>query len=76
MDLQLVNLHDPHLTPTVYLTSSIVLYGLTASVETVIVDGRVIKEAGTINTVDASLCIGQAQELCKEVWAEIFRAQP
>ena len=75
-DLQLINLIDPHLTPTVDLTSSLVLYGSTASVETVMVDGRVVKEAGEITTVDAGLCLANAQELCDEVWAEFFRAKP
>lgn len=75
-DLQLINLRDPHLTPTVDLTSSLVLYGSTSSVETVIVDGRVVKEAGVITTVDADLCLAGAQELCDEVWGELFRAHP
>jgi len=75
-DLQLIDLRDPHLTPTVDLTSSLVLYGSTSSVETVLVDGRVVKEAGAVTTVDADLCLTQAQELCEEVWGELFRAHP
>lgn len=75
-DLQLIDLRDPHLTPTVDLTSSLVLYGSTSSVETVLVDGRVVKEAGAVTTVDADLCLTQAQELCEELWGELFRAHP
>jgi len=75
-DLQLVNLGDPHLTPTVDLTSSLVLYGSSASVETVVVEGMVVKEAGKIISVNAGPCLSQAQELCNEVWDEFFTAKP
>lgn len=75
-DLQLVNLLDPHMTPTVDLTSSLVLYCSTGNVETVIVDGRVVKERGNITTVDCGFYLEKAQELCDEVWSEFFRARP
>lgn len=75
-DLQLIDLHDPHLTPTVDLTSSLVLYGSTASVDTVIVNGRVVKDNGVITTVDADLWIDQAQNLSDELWKKIFSAFP
>lgn len=75
-DLQLIDLSDPHLTPTADLTSSLVLYGSTGSVEAVIVDGRVVKEDGAVSIVDARLCLAQAQELCEEVWGEFFEAYP
>ena len=75
-DLQLIDLHDPRLKPTADLTSSLVLYGSTASVDTVIIDGVVVKEAGGIATVDADRCIDQAQRICEEVWTEFFRARP
>ena len=75
-DLQLIDLHDPHLTPSLDLTSSLVLYGSTSSVDTVIVDGRAVKEAGDITTVDAGLCLSQAQELCEELWSQFFAEHP
>jgi cytosine/adenosine deaminase-related metal-dependent hydrolase len=75
-DLQLIGLRDLHLTPTVDLTSSLVLYGSTGSVEMVIIDGRVVKEEWAVSTVDADLCLAQAQELCEEVWGAFFRAHP
>jgi 5-methylthioadenosine/S-adenosylhomocysteine deaminase len=45
-DLQLIDLKSPHITPTADVTSSLVLYGSTADVDTVMVDGRIVKEAG------------------------------
>lgn len=75
-DLQLIDLHDPHLTPTVDLTSSLVLYGSTASVDTVIVNGRVVKDHGTVTTVDVGSCVDQAQNLSDELWKNFFGAFP
>ena len=46
------------------------------STEAVIVDGSVVKEEGAVTTVDADLCLAQAQELCEEVWSAFFRAHP
>ena len=75
-DLQLIDLHDPHLTPTVDLTSSLVLYGSTASVDTVIVNGRVVKDNGVITTVNVNSCVDEAQALSDELWKKLFTAFP
>jgi 5-methylthioadenosine/S-adenosylhomocysteine deaminase len=75
-DIQIIDLHDPHLTPTVDVTSSLVLYGSTGSVKTVIVDGKLIKENGDITTVDTGRCLEEAQALCGRVWEGLFRDQP
>jgi 5-methylthioadenosine/S-adenosylhomocysteine deaminase len=75
-DIQLIDLHDPHLTPSVDFTSSLVLYGSTSSVDTVILDGRMVKEAGEITTVDTGLCFSRAQGLCEELWSQFFVEHP
>jgi len=75
-DIQIIDLHDPHLTPTVDVTSSLVLYGSTGSVKTVMVDGEIVKEDGRVSTVDTGRCLEEAQALCEEVWEGLFRDQP
>lgn len=75
-DLQVIDLNDPHLTPTLDITSSLVRYGSTTSVKTVIVDGNIVKEAGTITTLDAHKYLSRAQELCERTWDEMLRDQP
>jgi 5-methylthioadenosine/S-adenosylhomocysteine deaminase len=75
-DIQIIDLHDPHLTPTVDVTSSLVLYGSTGSVKTVMVDGKTVKEEGKVTTVDTGRCLEEAQALCEEVWEGLFRDQP
>ena len=75
-DLQVIDLHDPHLTPTVDVTSSLVLYGSTGSVKTVMVDGKIVKEEGRVTTVDTGPCLEEAQALCESVWEGLFRDQP
>ena len=75
-DLQIIDLDDPHLTPTVDVTSSLVLYGSTGSVKTVIVDGELVKEDGRVTTVEVGERLHEAQELCEEVWEGLFRDRP
>jgi 5-methylthioadenosine/S-adenosylhomocysteine deaminase len=75
-DLQLVSLRDAHLRPTVDLTSSLVLYGSTVSVDSVIVDGRFVMKAGTMTTIDTDEVLARAQTLCDEIWNELFTEYP
>ena len=75
-DIQLIDLNDPHITPTVDLTSSLVLYGSTASVDTVIIDGEVVKDGGRVTVVDVEECLREAQVLAEEVWDALFSDRP
>lgn len=75
-DIQLIDLGDPHLTPTVDISSSLVLYGSTASVKTVIVNGKLVKESGAFTDIDVHRCLSKAQELSDQVWDELFSDQP
>jgi len=75
-DIQLIDLNDPHITPTVDLTSSLVLYGSTASVDTVIIDGEVVKDGGRVTVVDVEECLREAQVLVEEVWDALFSDRP
>lgn len=59
-DLLLIDLHHPHLIPSMGFISSLVLYGFTSIVDTVIVDGKMVKETRKITTVDTDLCFSRA----------------
>jgi 5-methylthioadenosine/S-adenosylhomocysteine deaminase len=75
-DLQLIDLRSPHITPTADVTSSLVLYGSTADVDTVMVDGRIVKEAGEIVVADVGGAVSEAQVLADEIWGDLFRDRP
>jgi 5-methylthioadenosine/S-adenosylhomocysteine deaminase len=75
-DLQLIDLRSPHITPTADVTSSLVLYGSTADVDTVMVDGRIVKEAGEIVVADVGEVVSEAQALADEIWGNLFRDRP
>jgi 5-methylthioadenosine/S-adenosylhomocysteine deaminase len=75
-DLQLIDLKSPHITPTADVTSSLVLYGSTADVDTVMVDGRIVKEAGEIVVADVGEVVSEAQALTDEIWGDLFRVRP
>ena len=75
-DLQLIDLRSPHITPTADVTSSLVLYGSTADVDTVMVDGRIVKEAGEITAADVGEVVSEAQALTDEIWGDLFRDRP
>ncbi len=75
-DIQLINLNSPHLLPTVDVTSSLVLYGSTADVDTVIVDGHIVKKNGVFTNVDAPKIISEAQGITEMIWNNLFKDRP
>lgn len=75
-DLQLIDLNSPHITPTADVTSSLVLYGSTADVDTVMVDGKIVKEGGEITVADVGEVVSEAQALTDEIWGDLFRDRP
>jgi len=75
-DLQLIDLRSPHITPTADVTSSLVLYGATENVDTVMVDGRIVKENGEITVADVGKVVSEAQALTDEIWSDLFRDRP
>jgi len=75
-DLQLIDLKSPNITPTADITSSLVLYGSTVNVDTVMVDGRVVKEKGRMTAVDQGEVLGKAQEITDEIWGNLFTDRP
>ncbi len=75
-DLQLIDLKSPHIMPTADITSSLVLYGSTADVDTVMVDGMIVKEGGEITVADVGEAVSEAQALTEEIWGDLFRGRP
>lgn len=75
-DLQLIDLKSPNIMPTADVTSSLVLYGSTVNVDTVMVDGRVVKEKGRITVVDEREVLRKAQEITDEIWGNLFTDRP
>jgi cytosine/adenosine deaminase-related metal-dependent hydrolase len=75
-DLQLVNLRSPNIMPTADFTSSLVLYGSAVNVDTVMVDGRVVKERGRVTAVDEGEALVKAQEITEQIWGSLFHDRP
>jgi 5-methylthioadenosine/S-adenosylhomocysteine deaminase len=75
-DIQLINLRHPHLLPTVDFTSSLVLYGGTTNVDTVIVDGKIVKQNGAIKMEGEEKILEDAQNTTTEIWEKLFSESP
>lgn len=75
-DIQLIDLKQPHLTPTADTTSSLVLYGGTVNVSTVIVDGNIVKHGGKLVGVDQEKILDDAQAATTGIWERLFRERP
>jgi 5-methylthioadenosine/S-adenosylhomocysteine deaminase len=75
-DIQLINLRHPHLLPTVDITSSLVLYGGTANVDTVIVDGKIVKQNGALTMKREDKILEEAQNNTTEIWDKLFTESP
>ncbi|MCW4049839.1 MAG: amidohydrolase family protein [Candidatus Bathyarchaeota archaeon] len=75
-DLQLIDLKCPHIMPTADVTSSLVLYGGTVNVDTVMVNGRIVKQNGEITIMDVGKVLDEAQEITDEIWSGLFSDRP
>jgi len=75
-DIQLINLRHPHLLPTVDITSSLVLYGGTTNVDTVVVDGKIVKQNGALTMKREDKILEEAQNNTTEIWDKLFTESP
>ena len=75
-DLQLIDLKCPHIYPTADVTSSLVLYGATVNVDTVMVDGRIVKRDGKLVGLDVGKILDEAQEITVGIWEGLFKDRP
>jgi 5-methylthioadenosine/S-adenosylhomocysteine deaminase len=75
-DLLILNLLTPHLTPTLDYPSSLALYGVDENIETVIIDGKIVKDKGKVLTVDRERALLQAQEYAESLWNRFWESNP
>jgi cytosine/adenosine deaminase-related metal-dependent hydrolase len=75
-DIQLIDLKQSHIMPTADITSSLVLYGATVNVDTVMVDGEVLKKDGKITSIDTNKALIEAQILTEEIWDALLKDRP
>jgi 5-methylthioadenosine/S-adenosylhomocysteine deaminase len=75
-DIITINMHNPDLTPTKDPLSSIVLYGSPADIDTVIVDGRILKRDGVLTSIDMKQTLTAAQGRVEEIIGRFFREHP
>jgi 5-methylthioadenosine/S-adenosylhomocysteine deaminase len=75
-DIITVNMHTPYLTPTRDPLTSVVLYGSAADVDTVIVDGKILKRDGVLATVNLAEVLTTAQSKVEEIIDRFFREHP
>jgi 5-methylthioadenosine/S-adenosylhomocysteine deaminase len=75
-DLITIDLRNPYLTPTKDPLTSIVLYGTPADVDTVIVDGEILKQEGKLTSIDMEQAVLTAQGKVEEIIERFFREHP
>ena len=52
------------------------LYGGTVNVETVMVDGKILKQDGRMVGVDVGAVLDEAQRITMEVWEGLYADRP
>ncbi len=75
-DIQLIDLKCPHIYPTADVTSSLVLYGGTVNVDTVMVDGKILKRDGKMVGLDVKAILDEAQRITVEIWEGLYKDRP
>lgn len=75
-DIITVDMTNPYLAPTKDPLTSAVLYGSAGDIDNVIVDGRLLKQAGRLTTIDMPRALEAAQEKVDEIIERFFRDYP
>jgi 5-methylthioadenosine/S-adenosylhomocysteine deaminase len=75
-DLFMVNLHRPHLVPTLRVVSAFVHNGQPTDIESVMVDGQWLMWEGKVLTIDESDIIQQAERIGHAVWQRLVQQYP
>ena len=75
-DIITANMMNPFLTPTRDPLTSIVLYGTPADIDTVIVDGRILKRDGALTSFDVNEALLTAQDRVDEIIDRFFEDHP
>ena len=69
-------MENPYLMPSMDLLTSAVLYGSSRDVDTVIVDGRILKRDGVLTSLDLREALASAQERVQQIIGRFFREHP
>lgn len=75
-DVITVDMINPYLTPTKDPLTSIILYGTSADIDTVIVDGNILKQDRGLVTIDIRRVLGEAQRRVDEIIERFFVDHP
>ena len=75
-DIIMFDLKHPHLQPTMEPVSSVVLYGTSPNIDTVMVDGKLLKENHEIVNHDLPAVVEKTQARALELWEEFFGENP
>ncbi|MBC8498052.1 amidohydrolase family protein [Candidatus Bathyarchaeota archaeon] len=75
-DIIMIDMMNPFLTPTKDPLTSIVLYGTSSDIDTVIVDGRILKRDGALTTIDTAEALLKGQERVEEIIERFFEENP
>jgi len=75
-DIITINMRNPYLTPTNDPLTSIVLYGSPADIDTVIVDGRILKKDGALTSINVEHALTTAQDRVEEIIDRFFQDHP
>jgi 5-methylthioadenosine/S-adenosylhomocysteine deaminase len=75
-DIILIDMLNPFITPTMDPITSIVLYGSSSDIKTVIVDGQILKENGQFTTLNLKETLLTAQHYVQEIRERFFKEHP
>lgn len=75
-DLIIMEMLNPYLTPTKNPLTSVVLYGSSSDIDTVIVDGRILKRNGRLETIETEEALLKAQERVDGIIERFFEDNP
>ncbi len=75
-DIIIFDMLNPYLTPTRDPLTSIVLYGTAGDIDTVIVDGKILKRNGALTTVEMREALLTAQKRTDEIIERFFEDHP
>ena len=75
-DIIMYSMESPILTPTIDPVASLVLYGTHSDIDTIIVNGDIVKDNGKLCNSDTAKIIYIAQMKIDEMWAEFLKEDP
>jgi len=75
-DVIIIDMMNPYLTPTMDPLTSVILYGSPSDIDTVIVDGKILKINGQLTTINLREALLKAQKRVEEIIERFFEDNP